>query len=174
MSPSPPVHSTLVLLLLLAFAAHGLQAGDSGSQDNFAGSFFTTSSPSPLKQFPTFESINPVPAIIDPFHQDIILVLCQVSAEKHGQPVKGARGKFKSELYVLDNTSGTFATFDVGSGKFKTNSHGFDRFEFDLPPEFFADGFESGDVSAWSYTRTDFTSKKGTHAIVICDTLASK
>ena len=137
-----------------------LQAGDGGSQSNLADGFFQTSPPCPLRDFPTFEVIVPVPNIIDPFEDDIIPLFCQIRAQKNGQVVKKAKGTFESTLFVLDNTTGMFETFDLGSGKFNTGSTGIDSFDFEIPAPIFADGFESGDVSAWLYTRADFQKKK--------------
>ena len=34
------------------------------------------------------------------------------------------------------------------------------QFDFEIPAPIFADGFESGDVSAWSYTKFEFGQKK--------------
>ncbi len=162
------VFTALVFAALCAFAGAS-EAGDNAFIDNFGGSFFSADKPCPLKQFPTFESIIPVPSFVDPFEQDLIPVFCQLQVENKGKPKKGARGRYTSELRVFDNNTGEFESFPVGSGKFKTNSSGTAVFDFDLPAEIFADGFESGDVSAWSYTRTDFTRKKGTFAAQSCD-----
>lgn len=74
--------------------------------------------------------------------------------------VKNAKGDFVAELIRQDNRTGMGAVVDSTSGRFKTDSEGFGTFDFDFPSEIFADGFESGDVSAWSYTRTDFRNRK--------------
>ncbi len=76
---------------------------------------------------------------------------------------------------MLDNTTGFFDSFRLGDGKFKTGSDGFDSLEFEIPAPIFADGFESGDVSAWSYTRADFSNKKkADSAGLSCDIGSSK
>ncbi len=170
---SAPGLVVLTLVTLFAFSGAGV-AGDNAFFDNFGGSFFSADKPCPLKQFPTFESVIPIPSFIDPFEQDLIPVFCQIQVENNGKPTKGARGRYTSELRVLDNNTGEFESFSVGSGKFKTNSSGSAAFDLEIPAEIFADGFESGDVSAWSYTRTDFTKKKGTFAGQSCDVGSSK
>ena len=117
----------------------------------------------------------PVPAIINTFAQDVVPILCFVSAEKNGNGVKNRKGEWMSELVVRDNNTGQFETFPLDSGKFKTDSDGFDDFEFEIPTPIFADGFESGDVSAWSYTRANFTNKKKANsAFVQCGNSTSR
>ncbi len=59
-------------------------------------------------------------------------------------------------------------------GELETNSSGRTSFDFELPAELFAEGFESGDVSAWSYTRTDSTKKKGARTQMGCGASASE
>ena len=143
--------------------------------DNLGAGFFQTSPPCPLKRFPTLEALATVPLIVDPFEQDIIPLFCQISVSKGGNPVKGAKGNFESALVVIDNETGMVETFSLGDGKFKTNSDGFAGFDFEIPAPLFADGFESGDVSAWSYTRVDFKKKKkADSADVFCFTSGSK
>jgi hypothetical protein len=164
-----------VALAVLVLAPAAATAGDSGFQAGFGGNFFETSPPCPFKEFPTFESIAPIPAIIDPFDQDLIPLFCQIRVKKNGNPVAKAKGTFESTLFVLDNNTGEFETFGLGSGKFKTNSDGFDEFDFEIPAPIFADGFESGDVSAWSYTRAEGTKKKKVEAAQLdCFTQGSK
>ena len=90
----------------------------------------------------------------------MISVFCSIVVKKNAKPVKNVKGTFMSELAVIDNNTGEVEMFDLGSGKFQTNEDGFDTFNFEIPTPIFADGFESGDVSAWSYTRADFTNKK--------------
>ncbi len=76
---------------------------------------------------------------------------------------------------MRDNNTGEIESFPAGSGRFRTNRDGISSFDFDLPAELFADGFESGDVSAWSYTRTDFTNRKrGSQGQVNCGTSSSR
>ena len=165
---------TVFTLVGLLAVSGGLEAGDSGFQGNLGDSFFQTTSPCPLKEFPTFEAIVPIPNIIDPFDDDIIPLFCQIRAKKKGNPVNKAKGTFSSELYVLHNTTGMFEVIDLGSGKFKTGEEGIDSFELEIPAPLFADGFESGDVSAWSYTRADFTKKKGDTAEMLCNSSGNK
>ncbi|MDX1501519.1 MAG: hypothetical protein R3325_04085 [Thermoanaerobaculia bacterium] len=158
-----------VAALVLLVALPG-QAGDVKSQSDFGGSFFSTSPPCPLRDFPTFESLVPVPGFIDPFEQDLT-IFCEVRVDRKGKPLENAKGKYQAMLVVRDNNTGDLEEFPAGKGKFKTDSSGGAGFDFDLPSELFADGFESGDVSAWSYTRTDFTNRKRSDgASVVCGT----
>ncbi len=164
----------ITLALLPGLAATGW-AGDSKSQFSAAGSAVFVSPPCPAKQFPTFESIVPVPRFIDPFEQDLIPFFCEVLVGNEGKGVKKVKGKYEVDLVVVDNKTGMAESFSVGGGKFRTKSDGSALFDFDLPSELFADGFESGDVSAWSYTRTDFTNRKSADgAQVQCGTSASR
>ena len=129
-------------------------------QQNAGGGFFAVQPPCPMNQFPTFEAVVPVPSTIDPFNQDLLSVFCQVNVTRKGNPVKQAKGTFDSELLVTDPETGLIETFDLGAGKFNTDADGHADLQFDIPTELFADGFESGDISVWSHTRTDFTNKK--------------
>ncbi len=142
---------TACTLLLFAGAASG---GDTSFQGAFGVSFFSSSPPCKAKDLPTFEVIAPVPALVDPFEDDIIPVFCQISAWRKGNNTN-IRGSYESDLVVRDNNTGQLETFDLDSGKFRTGPDGIDRLEFEIPAPIFADGFESGDVSAWSYTRVD-------------------
>ncbi len=152
--------TTAVVMLSALFFVATAYGGSTYSQSNFGVTFFDSSPPCPVRDFPTFESIAPIPAILDPFDQDLIPIFCQIQVERRGNGVNKAKGTYTSELIVRDNTTGELETFPLGSGKFKTNESGFGDFDFEIPTEIFADGFESGDVSAWSYTRADFTNKK--------------
>lgn len=149
---------TACTLLLFAGAASG---GDTSFQGAFGVSFFSSSPPCKAKDLPTFEAIVPVPAIIDPFEDDIIPVFCQISARRKGKDAN-IKGSHESELVVRDNQTGQLMAFDLDSGKFKTGPDGVNKFDFEIQAPLFADGFESGDVSAWSYTRVD--PKKGQKA----------
>jgi hypothetical protein len=100
---------------------------------------------------------------------------CFVDVNKNDKGVRKTKGTWTTELIVRDNNTGMLETFPIRSGKFKTNSDGQDDFDFEIPTELFADGFESGDVSAWSYTRSDFTNKKkADSASVQCGKAASR
>ncbi len=170
-----PLAFLVALALLTGVTSAPAQAGNTVSQFTFANNFFSASPACPVNQFPTFESIVPVPAIIDPFEEDFIPFFCQIQVDRKGNPVKKAKGTFETDLIVIDNVTGEAETFPIRSGKFKTGSNGIDTFDFDIPAELFADGFESGDVSAWSYTRSDFTNKKrADNASVSCGTSSSK
>lgn len=162
-TPSWTVAIAVLLAPLLATAA---PAGDFAFQNTFGGNFFSVSPPCPVKQLPTFESLVPVPGFVDPFEQDLIPFFCSVDVFSEGKGVKKAKGKYEVDLVVRDNNTGELESFPVKSGRFKTNRDGEAQFDFDLPAELFADGFESGDVSAWSYTRTDFTNRKRTDSVV--------
>ncbi|MFQ5528408.1 MAG: hypothetical protein ACE5GX_19415 [Thermoanaerobaculia bacterium] len=135
-------------------------AGDFVSQGNFGDSLVTASTPHPVKEFPTFESIVHVPRIFDPLQQDFLAIFCDVKVTKQGEGVKKVKGTYMSELFVFDNDSETVEISPLGSGKFKTDGNGFDNFALDVPVPLFIDGFESGDTSAWTYTRVEFTNKK--------------
>lgn len=165
--------SAVAILGLLSFDAIA-GAGEGGFQSNLGDSFFQTQTPCKLKKFPTFETITPIPNIVDPFDQDFVPVFCQLRATNGEDVVKKAKGRWESNLFVLDHATGEFDSFPVASGTFNSGSSGIAQFEFDIPTEIFSDGFESGDVSAWSYTETDFTKKKGDRAEVLCNTGGSK
>lgn len=156
--PKPFVLATL--FLALAFGPATAQAGEILSQSNFGSSFFSASPPCPVKKFPTFESVAPIPAIVDPFAQDLVPIFCQIRVSREGEGVKKAKGNFFSEVVIRDNDTGELEAFPVGSGSFRTNKDGFAGIDFEIPTDIFADGFESGDVSAWSYTRADFSNRK--------------
>ena len=166
---------TLVLAaaaVILASAAV-LNAGDSVFQSTLGDSFFSSNKPCKAGDIPPLEVLAPVPAIVDPFEDDIIPVFCQLSVEKNGRGVNRAKADFTSELIVRDNNTGMFEVFPLDSGKLTTNSDGIDSFDFEIPAPLFADGFESGDVSAWSYTRVERTKKKSKQDKVACHTGSS-
>ena len=161
-------------LALLALAAMPAAGGDNQSQSIFGSDFFLADTPCPVNNIPTFESIVPIPPIIDPFEDDFIPVFCQVQVSKNNTGVRKAKGKFTAELLVLDNNTGMTDSFSIDRGRFTTNASGFAGFDFEIPTEIFADGFESGDVSAWSYTRADFTNRKNANnTSVQCGTSSS-
>lgn len=164
------------LMALAAFLApRGGRAGDRFSQTTFGSNFFSSSPRCPVNQFPTFEAIAPVPSVFDFDANPDAIFTCLVDVQKNGKGVNRAKGTFETELIVRDNITGMLETFGIDSGKFKTDSNGQDAFDFEIPAAIFADGFESGDVSAWSYTRADFTNKKkATNASVQCGKSASK
>ena len=57
---------TLLALALLPHFAGAAWAGDFFSQATIGSNLFDTSPPCPVKEFPTFEVLVPVPAIFDP------------------------------------------------------------------------------------------------------------
>lgn len=171
------IRKTILSLVAVAilFALGTAYAGDFKSQTTFGSNFFNSSPPCPLRDFPTFENIAPVPSVFDTDIFDDAFFQCFVDVQKKGKGVNKAKGTFETELIVRHNTTGMFEIFPIDSGKFKTNDEGFDSFDFDIPTELFADGFESGDTSAWSYTRADFTNKKkADSAAVQCGKGASR
>ena len=173
-------HQYITLAAILALVVVMTDTAKTGGnvfddQRNFAGSVFSAKSPCPVNEFRVFESVNPVPSLINPFEDDFISIHCQVKVQKKGENVLGAKGIADTNLIVLDNLTGKIETFDLGARTFRTDRNGLDDFDFDIPTELFADGFESGDVSAWSSTRSDFTNKKkADKARVSCNSSSSK
>ncbi len=165
-----------VLVVLGLCGSVAALAGQNVFQFNAGSSFFNSDKPCPARQIPTFEALIPIPNIFDPFEKDFIPGFCEFSFQKKGRDLKGVKTKTSVRLFVLDNNSGEFEEFDLGTFRTKSNSEGRSSFDFDIPSEIFADGFESGDVSAWSYTRTDFSGggKKPTDVGGGCGTAASK
>lgn len=176
MNPRKILIPAALSLGLLVLGAPAVDAGDIRSQSASGNTFFNASPPCPVKQFPTFESIAPIPGIVDPFEDDVIPFFCQIRVDKRPNvPRKNAKGMYTTEVVVRNNNTGSVQSFPVDSGRFKTNANGFDSFDFEIPTEIFADGFESGDVSAWSYTRADFTNKKkASGGSLNCGTSTSK
>lgn len=176
MRPNQAV-STITLLLLVTILATPatLHAGDFVTETRFGSDFFSASPPCQVKSFPTFETLAPVPSIFDIDLNDDAFFQCFVDVFNGEKGTKKAKGTWTTEVIIRDNNTGRLEVFPIGSGKFKTDSKGQDEFDFDIPTELFADGFESGDVSAWSYTRSDFTNKKkATNASVQCGKGASR
>ncbi len=166
---------TLLALALLPNFVGAAWAGDFFFQATIGSNFFDTSPPCRINEFPTFEMITPVPAIFDPSAHDSASFLCIVDVEKNQKGVKKAKGVWETEVVMRDNRTGQIDTLFIDSGKFKTDSDGSDDFDFEIPTPIFADGFESGDVSAWSYTRVNFTNKKkADSASVQCGKSASR
>ena len=156
------------MALLLAAAILTTTAGEAGenkTQFTLGSNFFNISPPCPVNQLPTFESIAPVPAIFDPLEQDLVSFFCDIQVTRNGNGVGNAKGRYTSEVVVRDNNTGQFQSFPVDNGRFKTDSSGRGGFDFKIPTDVFVDGFESGDVSAWSYTRADFSNRKRVGAV---------
>ena len=162
---------SLAVLTALALALPvPLGASDIKTQSNVGSSVFVVSPPHPAKQLPTFEVVTPIPEIVDLAVQDFVPISCRVHVEKAGNGLKGIKGSYTSHLIVRDNMTGELDAFPVDSGGFKTNKRGIATFALDMPTQLFADGFESGDVSAWSYTRGNFKKRKRVdNASVQCD-----
>lgn len=169
------VLSLIAVVVVLGMGTAPAQAGDSLSQTTFGSNFFFASPRCPVRDFPTFENIAPIPAVLDTDLFDDALFTCFVDVEKNGKGVNKAKGTWSTELIVRDNNTGMLDSFPIDSGRFKTDGDGFADFDFEIPTAIFADGFESGDVSAWSYTRADFTNKKkADQASVQCGKSASR
>jgi hypothetical protein len=150
----------IIVLALIAGLAGSANAQTGQTQTNIGESFFKAGTLSPVKKFPTSELLVPVPSIFDPSEEDSILILCQVQVFKLTTGVQNARGRFRAELVLIDNRTGQAERFFVAGGRFKTSRQGTTSFNFKLLAERIADGFGSGDVSAWLYTRIDFTNRK--------------
>jgi hypothetical protein len=142
--------------------------------DSRSDTAFFTEQPRLLAGFPTLESVVPMPQNINPFNRQKVRLNCVVQVIKKNAPVKGAKGTFSAELAAMNNIAGTFDRVVLGSGKFKADSGGRAVFGLNIPTELFADGFKVGDTSAWSYTRVDFTKRKGTYALLTCELAARK
>jgi hypothetical protein len=127
-----------------------------------------------LASFPTLESVVPMPQNINPFNRQRVRLNCVVHVIKRNSPAKGAKGAFSAKLVVMNNTTDTFDTVALGSGKFKANSDGQAAFGLEIPTKLFAEGFKAGDISAWSHTNVDFTKRRGTYALLTCELTARK
>ena len=162
---SPRSGKTIAVALLLgAFSAVqvSVRADGSNSTSHYGGGaqLFHADPLCPLKDFPDLESLVPVPTLIDPIEDDLVGFSCYFAVTKDENPVKKATGKFTSKLVVLDNTTGTFETFDIATSKLKTDEFGLGEYNFEIPTALFAVGFKSGDTSAWAHTRLDLKTKK--------------
>ena len=76
-------HQYITLAAILALVVVMTDTAKTGGnvfddQRNFAGSVFSAKSPCPVNEFPVFESVNPVPSLINPFEDDFISIHCQV------------------------------------------------------------------------------------------------
>jgi len=159
-------------LALVALVAGAPPAVDADIANNSGMSVFLVNGPTLLKKLPTLESVVPVPSIADPSSRSTVRLSCRVRAERGGSPVKGARGNYRAEMLVVDRGTGLSQVFPIASGVFRTKANGSRRFDLAMPTAIFADGFESGDVAAWAYTRTNFSGKKGTFGALDCDMTA--
>ena len=138
----------------------GLLAEEPVRQTNVAFSRVDTDQPRKPKKFPTFEVLVPLSPLLDPFEVDSIVVGSGWEVFRGGEAVAKAVAKYVIDLVVLDHTLGTFEVFSIGEGKTKTSpQEGRDDFGFDIPTALFADGFESGDISAWVRFRASIKKK---------------
>jgi hypothetical protein len=125
MSPSRVVSTVTLLAALSALAAPAaIHAGDFISETNFGSAFFQTRPPCPARDFPTFETIAPVPAIFDFDLNETAFFQCLACVNKNEKGVRKTKGTWTTELIVRDNNTGMLETFPIRSGKFKTNSDG--------------------------------------------------
>jgi len=169
-----PLWTSVLAFAVLAVSPATEVAANGGVANNNGASVFFSNDASLLKKFPSLESVVPVPSIANPTAQKVITISCRIGAEDGGAPLKGARGNYRAELVVIDRGTGMSDVFPLQSGPFRTKRNGVARFRFDIPSAIFSDGFESGDVSAWSYARTDFKKGKGNFGALDCDATATK
>ena len=162
----------LIVALGVAPSAPGFAANT--VLDNRGDTTFFAETPRLLANFPTLESLVPMPLNINPFNRKRVQQSCAVQVYKRTSPVKGAKGTFSGKLVVMDNSKATFKTVDLASGKFRTDADGNATFEYDIATKLFAEGFKSGSISAWSYARIDFAKRKGSWALLRCGVTARK
>ncbi len=169
MIPTAPLRRLVTAALVLALAwTSSLHAGDGVFAANFGTTTLNTGTSCPVKQFPTFESIAPIPGSFPPPLSDFLPVFCTLQVTRDQQGVKKAKGTYTAQLLVRDNETGLVETHDIDSGTFRTGRGGFADWQIEIPPDLiFADGFESGNTSAWSYTRTDFSNKKKANNVAL-------
>lgn len=160
-------------------ACDGLRDADGAvSQATDGFNVVSVDPPFQVKRFPRFESVVPMPAVLDTdgdgVRDDRIGFLCSFEARNPDlEGIKKAKGRYTTRLHVIDNNTGMGESFDVDSGKFRTNSDGTDQVEFDVPTEDFADGFESGELSVFVYTQANFSNNRIVqNAAVRCATAA--
>ena len=150
---------SIVLALLVLFTAATPAAGLEWLT-NSARFNFRTSPVVPVDQFPGFSMFMVVPVNLVPAEQPSTEVVCNVNVQRNDRPVKNAKGVWRGGVMVRDNATGVVESTIVANGRFKTAEGGEKVFRFQIPVEVFADGFESGDVSAWSYVEGEFTNRK--------------
>lgn len=175
--PYRRMRAVFLAIVIVVAAVSTVSAPAFGAQtvlDNNGDTSFFTPTPRPLANFPAFESLVPMPLNINPFNRNRVQQNCVVQAVKKAAPIKGAKGVFAGKLVVMDNSTGTFETVVLASGKFKTNSDGLAVFSYDIATDLFAKGFKSGSISAWSYARVEFAKRKATYGLLHCSVTARK
>ena len=147
---------------------------EAGVLDSRGDTSFFSGEVRPLANFPPLESVVPMPLNINPFNRKRVRQSCTVQVVRRNAPLKSARGEYEAHLVLMDNKAGTFESFELSTGKLRTDPDGEARLEFDIPTDLFAEGFKSGTVSAWSHTRLELTKRKGSFAFLRCGLSAKK
>ena len=147
---------------------------EAGILDSRGDTSFFSGEVRPLADFPALESVVPMPLNINPFNRRRVRQSCTVQVVRRNAPLKSARGEYVSHLVLMDHRAGTFKSIELSAGKLKTDPGGEARLEFDIATDLFAEGFKSGNVSAWSHTRLEFIKRKGSFAFLRCAVTAKK
>ena len=148
-----------------AFAQNGAELS------TFGGNIYTTDKPTSFNRYPPLESVVPVPASF--FEAGGALsVSCLFQTLKLPNRVKGVKGDFRSELYLLDPQTGTFQSSVLAEGPFTVDSRGLLYFKPEIPAALFPEDFDPGDSLAWVHNTASFGKKKGDYAELNCSVLA--
>lgn len=109
-----------------------------------------------------------VPANFDPSGGTVLAFQCGVNAISKSvaadgtvsfEKVKKIKGRWSAKLLVVYEGAGTVESVELGSGRFKTDAFGLDRWRVTIPTEAFADGFPQN-TSALVYGEVRYTKNK--------------
>ena len=162
--------SLSALLLLASFVPAVLPASNGDVRLISAGeAAFLADGAGPVREFAALETVAVVPSTFDPFAHETISLSCIALVKSGDKGVRSAKGSYSSDLVVFDHRAGVSEAFPLASGRVKTDADGTSFFAVAIPTALFADGFASGDVSAWVATRADFSNrKKGDRVLMGC------
>lgn len=172
--------STRSLVALMASAALlGPAIAEAGNDSRF-GTGTTLHVPSKLKKSKKLGELVATVAIPkDIIQSEPMAYDCSVQtlvrSEDNVEGIENVRANWATSAYVMDHRDSSFRVLDVATGVIKTSTfgNGYAR-QIQIPPDvsaaIFADGFESGDISAWLMTTAKLKKgKKLNHAMLQCN-----
>lgn len=170
MKTAYPIGLVVSALAIGGFVPVPCSAGAAKSFDSVQGGYsvLTTGKVQGLKKFPKVEAFTPLPSNYQPGRQAEVFLLCETEVGKMGEPVADAVGSFRTELVVLDRSSGRFDSFEVGTEAVRVAKDGYGAFFLDIAMEPFVERLQSDEVSAWLRTHGSFATKRGNSLVLVC------
>jgi len=115
-----------------------------------------------IRKTPRLTVITPIPATIDPAQVELAEIFCFAAASRDAgeQNVRGARGRYATYAYSINETTKSFEKTLLDSGVIKTDKTGRARWTTRIPTAQLISYPKPASTSAWSVSELVWTNRR--------------